>query len=234
RGIYDRRRGPGKERLLLARDHLGIKPLLYTHVDGRFVFASELKALLASGLVRSDIDPIGLRLLLTYGSVYQPYTMLRGVRMLPPAHRMIVENGSERIERYWSLSGERRSDLKDRPYDELVAEVAAALRESARLQMVSDVPLGAFLSGGVDSTLLVAMMMEATGRAIKTFSVGFGEEGNAIDESNEAERTARFLGSDHTRVQVGGVEVRDRISDIARALDQPSVDGVNTYFVSQA
>src|SRR5437588_6100022 len=83
--IYDRRGGPGKERLLLARDHLGIKPLLYTHVDGRFVFASELKALLASGLVRSDIDPIALRLLLTYGSVYQPYTMLRGVRMLPPA-----------------------------------------------------------------------------------------------------------------------------------------------------
>lgn len=232
--IYDRRGGPGRERLLLARDHFGIKPLLYAHRGGRLVFASEIKALLASGLIDSEIDPVALRLLLTYGSVYQPRTILKDVRMLPPAHRMIVDRQGERIERYWSLSTTRRADLQTLAYPELVEELADVLQESVRLQMVSDVPLGAFLSGGVDSSLLVAMMARAAGDRIKTFSVGFGEEGAEFDETDEAERTARLLGTDHTRVHVSGEDVRDEIQMIVRGLDQPSVDGVNTYFVSKA
>lgn len=232
--IYDKRRGHGRERLLLARDHLGIKPLLYTRARGRLVFASELKALLASGLVEPEIDPVALRMLLTYGSIYQPRTILRGVEMLPPAHRMIVEQGRERIERYWSLGIDRHSDLRARPYEELVTEVAGVLEESARLQLVSDVPLGAFLSGGVDSSLLVALMSRALSHKVKTFSIGYEGEGAEIDESDDAERTARFLGTEHTRVLVTGSEVRQRIDHIARSLDQPSVDGVNSYFVSLA
>ena len=232
--IYDRRGGPGRERLLLARDHFGIKPLLYAKRGGRLVFASEIKALLASGLVDSEIDPVALRLLLTYGSIYQPRTILKDVKMLPPAHRMIVDRQGERIERYWSLSATRRSDLQTRAYPELVEELSNVLQESVRLQMVSDVPLGAFLSGGVDSSLLVAMMARVAGNRIKTFSVGFGEEGAEFDESDEAERTARLLGTDHTRVNVSGEDVRDEILTIARGLDQPSVDGVNTYFVAKA
>src|SRR5262245_48817381 len=232
--IYDRRRGPGLERLLLARDQLGIKPLLYANAGGKLVFASEMKALLASRLVESEIDPEGLRLLLTYGSVYQPRTIIRGARMLPPAARMIVEGGRERIERYWRCSADRQADLCKLPYEDLVAEVAEALSESVRLQMVSDVPLGAFLSGGVDSSLLVAMMARQVSHKIKTFSVGFEAEGAHMDESDDAERTARFIGTDHTKVVVSGVEARDRIIHIAWSLDQPSVDGVNTYFVSKA
>ena len=232
--VYDRRGGPGRERLLLARDHFGIKPLLYARRGDRLVFASELKALLASGLVEPEVDPAALRLLLTHGSVYQPRTILRGVEMLPPAHRLVAEGGRQRVERYWSLSADRRPDLCRRPYEELVAEVADVLQESVRLQMVSDVPLGAFLSGGVDSSLLVAMMARAAGSRVKTFSVGFGEEGAEFDETDEAGRTARFLGTDHTRVHVSGADVRDEIRAIARGLDQPSVDGVNTYFVSKA
>ena len=233
--IYDRRRGPGREKLLLARDQMGIKPLLYTHASGRLVFASEIKALLASGLVAPEIDEVALRLLLTYGSVYQPRTMLRGVRVLLPAHRLIVENGRERIERYWSLETDQNRQLRKLPYEEQVEEVARALEESVRLQMISDVPLGAFLSGGIDSSLLVALMArQVTGEQVKTFSVGFESEGTAIDETSDAERTARFIGTDHSRVVVSGAEVRDRISHIAYALDQPSVDGVNSYFVSLA
>ncbi|MBC8492645.1 MAG: asparagine synthase (glutamine-hydrolyzing) [Chloroflexi bacterium] len=232
--IYDKRKGPGRERLLLARDHLGIEPLLFAHVGSRLVFASEIKALLASGLIEPEIDSVALRLLLTFGSVYQPRTILRGVSMLLPAHRMIIERGKERIERYWSLGVNRQPGLRKRPYEELVAEVAGVLEESVRLQMVSDVPLGAFLSGGVDSSLLVAMMAQAVGQRVKTFSVGFGAEGADIDESRDAERTARFLGTDHTHVLVRGSEVRDRIQHIAYSLDQPSVDGVNSYFVSLA
>ena len=93
--IYDKRRGPGKERLLLARDQIGIKPLLYAQVGSRFVFASEIKALLASGLIAPELDPEALRLLLTYGSVYQPRTIVSNVKMLLPAHRMILENGED-------------------------------------------------------------------------------------------------------------------------------------------
>ena len=232
--VYDKRRGSGHERLLVARDHLGIKPLLFARVGGRVVFASETKALLASGLIKPEIDPVALRMLLAYGSVYQPRTILRGVSMLLPAHRMIIERGKERIERYWSLGIDRRPALRERPYEELVEEVADMLEELVRLQMVSDVPLGAFLSGGVDSSLLVAMMVQMTNHKVKTFSVGFEKEGAGIDESGDAERTARFLDTDHTRVVVQGTEVRDRIQHIASSLGQPSIDGMNSYFVSLA
>jgi asparagine synthase (glutamine-hydrolysing) len=233
--IHDRRSGPGREKLLLARDQMGIKPLLYARAGDRLIFASELKALLASGLLDPQIDEVSLRLLLTYGSVYQPHTMLRGVLALLPAHRMIVENGRERIERYWYLGTNQNKYLRELPYEEQVKEVGRALEESVRLQMISDVPLGAFLSGGIDSSLLVAMMArQVTGERVKTFSVGFEREGEVVDETSDAERTARFIGTDHSRVVVSGPEVRDRISHIAWGLDQPSVDGVNSYFVSLA
>ena len=233
-GIWDRRRGPGHERLLLARDHLGIKPLLYSEAAGRLVFASELKALLASGLVMPAIDPAALRMLLTYGSVVQPRTMLRDVHALLPGHRLIVERGHTRTERFWSLGLDRLAGLRTRSYADQVDAVAEVLEQSARLQLVSDVPLGAFLSGGVDSSILVAVMTKALGTRVKTFSVGFSDEGSALDETADAERMARHLGTDHTTSIVTGVDVRDRIAAIAASLDQPSVDGVNSYFVSRA
>ena len=234
--IYDKRKGPGHERLLLARDQLGIKPLLYTNVRGQFVFASEIKALLASGLVEADVDPVALRLLLTHGAIVQPHTILRGVKMLLPGQRLVLERGQEaRVERYWSLGLNRRADVRARQYEVQVEEVRSALEESVRLQMVSDVPLGAFLSGGVDSSLLVALMAKIAGEdRVKTFSVGFEAEGENIDETDDAETTARFLGTDHSRVLVSGNDVRDRIEHIAFHLDQPTVDGLNSYFVAMA
>jgi len=232
--IYDKRKGAGRERLLLARDQMGIKPLLYCNTGNNFLFASELKSILASGLVERKVDPEALRLLLTFGSVTQPRTMIRGVKMLLPGHRLILENGRERIEQFWRLDVGRRAEVAELPYDELVTLVRDSLEESVRLQMVSDVQLGAFLSGGVDSSLLVALMARNSSHRIKTFSVGFGAEGAAMDESGDAEKTARFIGTDHARVVVTGQQVRDRIQHIAGALDQPSVDGVNSYFVSLA
>jgi asparagine synthase (glutamine-hydrolysing) len=200
------------------------------------IFASEIKALLASGLVEPEIDPVALRLLLTHGAIVQPHTILRGVKMLLPAHRLIVNKGKDpKLERYWSLGLNRRNGLRARSYEEQVDEVSSALEESVRLQMVSDVPLGAFLSGGIDSSLLVALMAKNTsGERLKTFSVGFEAEGEHIDETDHAQTTAQFLGADHARVVVRGDDVRDRIEQIAFALDQPTVDGVNSYFVSAA
>ncbi len=180
--IYDKRGGHGKERLLLARDHLGIKPLLYTENGNQFIFASEIKALLASGMVKREVDPNALRLLLTFGSIYQPKTILSDVKMLLPGHRLILEYGKIRDEQYWSLGAGRRPDVGSLPYVEQVEAMREALCESIRLQMVSDVPLGAFLSGGVDSSIAVAMMRVFVSHRIKTFSVGFEHEGQYIDE----------------------------------------------------
>lgn len=232
--IYDRRGGKGKERLLLARDQMGIKPLLYAQRGSQIVFASELKALLASHLISPEIDPEALRLLLTYGSVYQPRTMLAHVNMLLPAHRMIVEGGRMRIERYWALETDRYAGLRGLPYPEQQAFLHAALAKSVRRQMISDVPLGAFLSGGIDSAILVALMSRETSQRVKTFSVGFEAEGISIDESSAARHTADYLGTEHSHVLVRGQDVRERILHIVSALDQPSVDGVNAYFVSLA
>jgi asparagine synthase (glutamine-hydrolysing) len=232
--VYDKRKGPGREKLLIARDHLGIKPLLYAEKNGSFIFASELKALLKSGLVSREIDPVALRLLLTFGSVYQPRTMLKDVKALLPAHRMIMENGQTRIERYWSLGTDRYQGLRNASYEEQVQATREAVSESLKLQMVSDVPLGAFLSGGVDSSILVSLMAREIGGQVKTFSVGFDGEGSVVDESGEAANTARFVGADHTHVIVRGEDVRERIFHIASSLDQPTVDGVNSYFVSWA
>jgi asparagine synthase (glutamine-hydrolysing) len=232
--IYDRRRGPDHERFLLARDHFGIKPLLYTHTGQGLIFASEMKAILASQLIMPEVDFEALRLLLTFGSVYQPRTILGGVKMLRPAHKLVMENGTWSDECYWSLGIDRVEGARSRPYKELVENVASMLEESTRLQMISDVPLGAFLSGGVDSSLLVGIMARQAGHRIKTFSVGFEKEGSAIDESIESQQTAQYFGTDHSQVIVTGEEVRENLEDIIIALDQPSVDGVNSYFISQA
>jgi len=232
--IYDKRMGQGKERFILARDHLGVKPLLYTRIGSAFIFASEIKSMLASGLIERQFDPEALRLLLTYGSITQPMTAVSGIKMMLPGHRLIIEDGKERLERFWQLGIDRFPDLRKMNYEEQVSIVRDSLEESVRLQMVSDVPIGAFLSGGVDSSLLVALMSQISGAKVKTFSVGFEQEGLSIDETDDAQRIAKFIGTDHERVLVTGTDVRNRIEHIANALDQPTVDGVNSYFVSLA
>ncbi len=232
--IYDKRNGPGKERLLLARDHLGIKPLLYARVGSNFIFSSEMKSMLASGLLARRFNPEALRLLLTFGYITQPMTAVSGVKMLLPGHRLIIESGIEKLERFWQLGLDRIPDLRQKALEEQVRILKSSLEETVRKQMVSDVPIGAFLSGGVDSSLLVALMSRISGATVKTFSVGFEQEGAHIDETDDAQRIAKFLGTDHTRVVVTGKDFRDKITHISSALDQPSVDGVNSYFISMA
>jgi asparagine synthase (glutamine-hydrolysing) len=231
--IHDRRGAREGEpgRVVIARDHLGIKPLYYTEHNGTFIFASELKALVASGCFEARLNPRGLRHLLVYGCVLQPETLLAGVFMLPPAHRLIWEGGRTRTEAYWQLAAGRVS--MPAHHAGQVEMVRAALEAATRAQMVSDVPLGAFLSGGLDSSLLVALMSRITGRPMKTFSVGFTDAG-APDETDDAEQTARSVGAEHTRVLVSGSDLADGFAHFIAGMDQPSVDGVNTYLVSRA
>ncbi len=232
--IYDKRKGPGKERLIIARDHFGIKPLLYAKIGELLIFASEVKAFLASGFINPRFDPEALRLLMSIGSIPQPMTAIAGVSMLKPGHMLIVENGVKRIKQYHKLGKNRIRSLREKSYFEQMEVLKETLVESIRLQMVSDVPIGAFLSGGIDSSLSVALMANLSNRRIKTFSVGFEDEGTPIDESDDALKISQFIGTDHSRVMVTGKDFFDRVTHIARALDQPSVDGVNSYFVSLA
>jgi asparagine synthase (glutamine-hydrolysing) len=176
----------------------------------------------------------GVRQLLSYGAVRQPRTILEGVSMLRPGHLLQWSAGRSTVAPYWSLATNRRPELQSLAESDVVRAVESALEESTRLQMVSDAPLGAFLSGGIDSALIVSLMARQLSRPLKTFSVGFEAEGAPIDESDRAAAVAGLLGTEHTRVLVRGSDVRDELPKIAKGLDQPSADGVNSYFVSKA
>ncbi|MBF0531320.1 MAG: asparagine synthase (glutamine-hydrolyzing) [Deltaproteobacteria bacterium] len=230
--IYDKRRGPKKEKLILARDHLGIKPLLYRRQGGVIVFASELKALLASGVSSRQVDHEALRTLLTFGSVYQPRTLLADVSALPSAHYLVADDHGIRIQRYWSFGANRISELGRASYPEQVAFLKRTFVDTVKMQLVADVPVGAFLSGGVDSSLIAAIMAKEIGEQVKTFSVGFESAGPTIDESKDAEEIARYIGSDHHLVYIGPQDIEDHLEHFVSGLDQPSVDGLNSYFVS--
>lgn len=232
--IYDKRDGPGREKLILGRDQFGIKPLLYAQHAGELIFASELKGLLASGKVERKIDPYALQQLLSLGSVYQPRTMVEGVLSVPAAHFARIDRNGTQLCRYWSYGTDRVSGLRNLPYPEQVEAFGAVLTQSVKLQMIADVPVGAFLSGGVDSSLIVALMAREAGGHIKTYSVGFDHGAGVADESHEAAEIARLLDTDHTRVVVGAADMASHLENFVKGIDQPSVDGLNSYFVSHA
>ncbi|HEV8700171.1 MAG TPA: asparagine synthase (glutamine-hydrolyzing) [Candidatus Polarisedimenticolia bacterium] len=221
-------------RLFAARDRLGIKPLYYAWDSHRLVFASELKALLASGLVEGRLSMEGLALYLTFGYVPSPCTLIEGVQALQPGHHLTLEKGRLTVRRYWDLpTGSDRHASRSADEREAAAELRALLTESVRLRLISDVPIGAFLSGGIDSAAVVALMAEARSGPVKTFSIGFDADGKTLDETDDAGFLAKHLGTDHTRRIVTGREVADLVDRLGRALDQPSFDGINSYIVSQ-
>lgn len=232
--ILDQRTGHGREKILLARDQLGVKPLLYSQRGNNFIFASELKSLLASGLIKKDIDPEALRELITYGSIIQPRTILVNVKMLLPGHRLIFQGNRQILEKYWRPDVDRFKELRNKSYSFQVKILRHELEETIKSQMISDAPIGAFLSGGVDSNLLVALMSKLTSRPVRTFSVGFQKEGEGVDETSVAKKYAKFFGSKHTELIVKARDVKKNINKFARALDQPSVDGINSFFVASA
>jgi asparagine synthase (glutamine-hydrolysing) len=206
--------------LILARDRMGQKPLLYRNDGSRLCFASELKALLA--LPESEfprhVDPLAIDEYLTYGYVPHPRTVLEGVRKLPPAHFAVWHEGALRIERYWSPDWNLE---RSRPIEEDIAELRATLSDAVREQMIADVPLGAFLSGGIDSTIIVGLMQQASNRAVKTFAIGFPDP--AYDETRFAELAARHLGTEH---QTFVVEPKawETLSALAWQFDEPFAD----------
>jgi asparagine synthase (glutamine-hydrolysing) len=230
--IYDCRRGPGRERLLLARDQFGIKPLIYAETERGLVFASELKAVLASGYVKREIDHDALRTLLTFGSVSQPRTLVKGVRHLPAAHKLVEDETGRHLFPYWSFGVDRIAGLRTSSYPEIRDHVRGAIIGAVEMQMMADVKVGAFLSGGVDSSLIVALMARISGAQIETYSVGFETGASSDDETEDAAEVAALLNTNHKRIVIGGQQAADHLPRFVAGLDQPSVDGMNSYFVS--
>ncbi|MBM4038020.1 MAG: asparagine synthase (glutamine-hydrolyzing) [Planctomycetes bacterium] len=228
--LWDERR----EQLLLARDRLGKKPLVY-HDDGaRIAFASELQALLEAPGITRAVSPEALDLYLTYQYVPAPLTIFEGIRKLPPAHYLVASKGGTRIERYWDLptavggaSLPRASDASASP---------ACLRErldaAVKMRLVSDVPLGAFLSGGIDSTIVVGLMARHMREPVKTFSIGFGQP--KYDELSYARLAAERFGTDHHEfvVEPKAIEV---LPLLVRHYGEPFADSsaIPTYYLAQ-
>jgi len=193
-GIWDTR----TQRLLLARDRSGKKPLFYAEHDGRFLFASEIKALFASG-VPIDVDPAGVVGYLAYGYTPPPGTPYRRVLQLLPAERLVIERERRfRTERYWSVDFQARAPAPSEA--DASIEIRSLVTEAVRKRMVADVPVGAFLSGGLDSTIVVGLMARL-GHKVRTFSIGF-EGDPRYDETHFARIAARAYGTDHTEFRV--------------------------------
>lgn len=223
--IWDER----TQRLLLARDRLGKKPLFYSTRNGALSFASELKALLVDG-PRPDIDPVALHHYLTFQYIPAPLTIFQGIRKLLPGHTLVYEDGKLSESAYWSL----RYDDKPprRRDDEYREEFTSLLRESVRLRLMSDVPLGAFLSGGVDSSSVVALMSRLSAQPVKTFSIGFKEA--AFNELPHARVVAEQFKTEHHEfmVEPSALEI---MPTLVRVYDEPYADSsaIPTYYVSQ-
>jgi len=236
RGMFAFALWDAKRRVLLcARDPLGIKPFLYSLTPRGLVFASELKGLLASGLVSREVDRQSLRCLLERGSVSQPTSILRDARWLPPGHLLLLREEAAPEIRCFSALQTGRINTAGLAWEELAAEGKSRLIAALERQMIADVPLGAFLSGGIDSSLLVALMAERHGR-VRTFSVGFesGLDTASEDETGDALEVARHLGVEHTEIIVRRDEIADNLRAVAAGLDHPTVDGVNSWFVARA
>jgi asparagine synthase (glutamine-hydrolysing) len=222
----------GRDLLFLARDRLGIKPLYYYVGDGFFVFASEVRALLASGLVPRRLDPVALWEYLAYQSVPAPRTLVQGVRSLRPGHCLTVAaHGGIEEARYWDALAQASPGARGATAPEAGRRIGELLRESVALHLVSDVPVGAFLSGGVDSSAVVGLMREL-GSTPRTFSVVLSEK--AFDEARHARAVAARFKTDHSEILLTERDLRDQLADALAAMDQPTGDGVNTYVVARA
>lgn len=211
--IWDRPR----KRFLVARDHVGIKPLYWTRANGAFVCASEIKALFAFPGVRRDADPDAVVQHLTLRYAAAPRTMFAGIEKLPPGHRLLIEDGRTSLSRWYRVRYEPKLTLSD---DEALREVEARLTASVRSHLMSDVPLGALLSGGVDSSLVVALMSRMSDRPVQTFSVGFDAAG-PYSELPFARKVAEHCRTEHHEIVVGAADLQRELPSLVWHQDEP-------------
>jgi asparagine synthase (glutamine-hydrolysing) len=223
--------------LFLARDPLGIKPLYYAQTDSGFAFASELRALLASGAVSRALSPDALTSYLLFGSISEPLTLVENVFSLPPGHRLLLyvpdRRRTPRARPCWDpqRSAATRDPRRPRSFAEAVPQVRILLEDAVRAHLIADVPVGLFLSSGLDSSAVAAFAARAQ-HSLQSFTLSFPD--TPYDEAPLAARLAKAVGTRHTEVPLQGMDMLMRLDEAVSSLDQPTMDGINTYFVSWA
>lgn len=215
--LWDKR----KNKLLIARDRFGEKPLYYGVFDGKLIFASEPKVLLENPAVKAEINLDALRSYLSFDYVPAPASIYKNIYKLPAAHLLTAENGEIKTRRYWNLSFHRNGSVPT--IERAATELRELLGDAVRMQMVADVPLGILLSGGVDSSTVAALATQFSTERVKTFSIGFEED--SFDESKFARQVAEHLGTEHYEDKLSVEKAADLISEIGTWLDEPLSDG---------
>ena len=225
-----------KKKLILARDRFGEKPLYYGVFDNKLIYASEPKAMLAHPAVKAELDLNALRHYVSFDYVPAPMSIFKGISKLPAAHVLTVENGEVKTRRYWSLSWkkpERAGALNGNSPKSKANELRELLSDAVRMRLVSDVPLGILLSGGIDSSTIAALAVRHSSEQVKTFSIGFTEQ--SFNESQYARQVANHLGTDHYEEYLSAGTTSDLISEIGNWLDEPMSDPslIPTFLLSR-
>jgi asparagine synthase (glutamine-hydrolysing) len=225
------------QKLLLVRDHMGVKPLYYTTADGSLIFGSEIKALLSVPTVTRQVDTKQILTLMTLQYVPSPDTLLKGIRKIPAAHYLICQKGRMLVRPFWELSHLNpipdEKEITKEKHNGWVEEIQQRFFTSVKEQLMADVPLGAFLSGGLDSSLVVASMTHQTHRPVKTYSVGFANERD-FNELKYSRKVSRYLKSQHREIMVDARMLNDLIPKLVKYQDDPVIDPASlpTFVVS--
>ncbi len=210
-----------KKSLFAARDHMGIKPFYYAIQDGTFYFGSEIKAILAYPEFKKELDNSGVSHYLTFSSTPAPHTLFKNIKKLPAAHYLVVKNGAVTQKEYWNPSKDsKQSPLTEKQY---IEEVRNLLRDSIKSQMISDVPFGCFLSGGIDSSINATLMSEALGKPVETFSVGYKDFGEK-NEFQYSRETAKILGTKNHEILLDETHMHGFLEQYAEYADDPNGD----------
>ena len=227
--IWDAR----KETLFLARDRVGVKPLYYHKKDGLFLFASELKSIMKHPRFNERIDRHGLFLFLRYNYIRSPHTIFENTFKLEPGHYLRIKNGEISKHRYWNIADYYNMSRHKGSEEELTEELEKILVDSFKYRLVSDVPVGLFLSGGIDSSTVAALLQKNVSTPLKTFTIGFSEK--KYNEAHYAKEVADYLGTDHTEHYISQKEMLDIVPKLPLIYDEPFSDNstIPTYLVSQ-
>ncbi len=221
-----------RERLVLARDRAGVKPLYYYHHQGRFIFASEIKAILEHPSVTPEINEQALYHYLTFVTTPAPQTLFRGINKIPAGHMLVVERSGEvQMKQYWDALPSALPDITEGEHEKNILRL---LRDSIKKRMMADVPFGVFLSGGVDSSANVALMSELMNQPVRTFTVGF-EDCEELNEMDAARSISKRFGTDHHEIMIGRKEMQRFLPDLVFHQDEPIADPVciPLYYVSK-
>jgi asparagine synthase (glutamine-hydrolysing) len=218
-----------KKQLVLARDHMGIKPLYYCKKENILVFASELKGMIASGYVSKEFNSNSICQYLLNGYVLQPDSIFKDIQMLPPASYLILDESEINIGSYWDITNS--STIQSEDELNAIQNIKSLVIDSVKEQFISDKPIGVFLSGGLDSTIIVSALKQYVTKDINTFSIVFDDD--EYSEESDAKESAMFFETNHFQLKVESNQILDCIDEYVRDLDQPSIDGLNTWLVSK-